>query len=73
MLWRRISPSVQTSTIAEGYWIARLERSGSTSASISPGVAVDPATGNTAMMNTWGGVTPAYIIVNLFDNDGALI
>lgn len=73
MLWRRISPSVQTSTIAEGYWIARLERSGSTSAGLYPGVAVDPATGNTAMMNTWGGVTPAYIIVNLFDNDGALI
>lgn len=73
MLWRRISPSVQTSTIAEGYWIARLERSGSTSAGLYPGVAVDPATGNTAMMNYWGGVSPRYVIVNLFDNDGALI
>lgn len=73
MLWRRISPSVQTSTIAEGYWIARLELSGSTFCGVRPGVAVDPTTGNTAMMNYWGGLTPQYVVVNLFDNDGALV
>lgn len=73
MLWRRISPAVQVSAIAEGYWITRLELSGSTFCGVYPGVAVDPASGNTAMMNYWGGLTPRYVIVNLFDNDGALV